>query len=373
MSRTGNVHLVFGVTQLPHGIRPFHSRQTVRCTFAVRCISRTSVQSPTSTHPRNLEALALLWQEIMAVTNDRIRRALAFAFTNTAWHGTKMRRFNARGGQRPLTGTLYIPQLSSEANVLEVMRNKIKQLQRYYRSYRPHSAELPAVMLGSATDLDSIPEGSIDYVFTDPPFGSNIFYADCNLIWESWLGRLTDPAQEAVVNRSLSPDKGGKSLATYAELIGGAMREVSRVLKPGGWATVVFHNTNGEIWQALRDAADSAGFAFHEAASLDRRQQSHKGYKGRSESEDVAHFDVAFNLRKPKRPAKLAQSHGKDSIDLAALVATLARDPEIARLGLQGVHAEVMRRLASDSGATFVDYADVRRLWDQAREPVTEQ
>ena len=88
---------------------------------------------------RNLEALALLWQEIMAVADDRIRRALAFAFTNTAWHGTRMRRFNARGGQRPLTGTLYIPQLSSEANVLEVMRNKIDQLQRYYRSYRPRA------------------------------------------------------------------------------------------------------------------------------------------------------------------------------------------------------------------------------------------
>ena len=48
----------------------------------------------------------------------------------------------------------------------------------------------------------------------------------------------------------------------------------------------------------IRDAADEAGFEFHEAASLDRQQQSHKGYKGRSGSEDVAHFDVVFNLHK---------------------------------------------------------------------------
>ena len=314
---------------------------------------------------RNLEALALLWQEIMAVNDDRVRRALAFAFTNTAWHGTRMRRFNARGGQRPLTGTLYIPQLSSEANVLEVMRNKIKQLQRYYRSYRPHGAELPAVMLGSATNLDGIPERSIDYVFTDPPFGSNIFYADCNLIWESWLGRLTNSAHEAVVNRSLPHEKGGKSLATYAGLIGEAMCELARVLKPGGWATVVFHNTDGDIWQAIRDAADRARFEFHEAASLDRRQRSHKGYKGRSGSEDVAHFDVVFNLRKPKRTVKAARRNGKESIDLAALVANLARDPEISSRGLQGVHAEVMRRLASNGSGVFVDYADVRNLWGQ--------
>ena len=111
--------------------------------------------------PRNLEALSLLWREISAIGDDRLRRALAFAFTNTAWHGTRMRRFNARGGHRPLTGTLYIPQLSSEANVLEVMRNKINQLRRYYRAYRTGRSELPSLLLGSATDLSSIPDASI--------------------------------------------------------------------------------------------------------------------------------------------------------------------------------------------------------------------
>ena len=341
----------------------------------IRCaLQRHGVGSiPDFYTARNLEALALLWDAIEAMPDGRIRRALAFAFTNTAWHGTRMRRFNARGGQRPLTGTLYIPQLSAEANVLEVMRNKINQLQRYYRNYRPHGAPLPAVMLGSATDLDGIPAGSIDYVFTDPPFGSNIFYADCNLIWESWLGRLTDTAREAVVNRSLPPAKGGKSLETYAEFMGAAMREASRVLKPGGWATVVFHSTNGDVWQAIRDAAVDAGFAFHEATSLDRRQQSHKGYKGRSGSEDVAHFDVVFNLRKPTRPVEQIQPRPQGGVDLAALVATIVCDPEIARRGLQGVHAEVMRRLASNGSAVFVDYADVRGEWDRIKDSVAER
>ena len=314
---------------------------------------------------RNLKALALLWQEIMAVSNDRVRRSLAFAFTNTAWHGTRMRRFNARGGQRPLTGTLYIPQLSSEANVLEVMRNKINQLQRYYRSYRPRGTELPALLLGSATHLATIPDGSIDYVFTDPPFGSNIFYADCNLIWDSWLGRLTDCASDAVVNRSLGPEKGGKSLAAYAALVSGAMREIARVLKPSGWATVVFHNTDAAVWRAIRAAASQAGFSFYEAASLDRRQQSHKGYKGRSGSEDVAHFDVVFNLRKSTPTAHPVVRQTADvHLNLSKLVEIVANDHDIARRGLQGVHAEVMRRMASEGSNDFVDYAEVRAIWD---------
>jgi DNA modification methylase/DNA-binding XRE family transcriptional regulator len=314
--------------------------------------------------PRNLQALSLLWNAVQGYPNERLRRALAFAFTNTAWHGTRMRRFNARGGQRPLTGTLYIPQLSSEANVLEVMRNKIAQLQRYYRAYRPHGVSLPAVRLGSAAKLDGIPDGSIDYIFTDPPFGSNIFYADCNLIWESWLGRLTERSDEAVVNRSLAPDRGGKTLGQYGDLISRSFTEMARVLKPGGWATVVFHNTDAAVWQCIRDAASAAGFAFHEASSLDRQQQSHKGYKGRSGTEDVAHFDVVFNLRKTTRN-KMAKTRKVSKVDLRLLLERVAADTQFAKRGLQGVHAEVMRQLASDGEAIFVSYAEIRSEWER--------
>lgn len=318
---------------------------------------------------RNLHALALLWQEIMCVDDERIKRALAFAFTNTAWHGTRMRRFNARGGQRPLTGTLYIPQLSIEVNVLEVMENKIGQLQRYYASLGRKIEHLPNLLLGDAANLSQIPDASIDYVFTDPPFGSNIFYADCNLIWESWLGRLTDDSKEAVVNRSLSTEKGGKSLAFYSDVIAKSMLEVARVLKPGGWATVVFHNTDAAVWQTIRDAASAAGFEFHDASSLDRKQQSHKGYKGRSGEENVAHFDVVFNLRKMHSvPSSLSQQAGS-SIDLEKIVMEVTETPRFARKGLQGVHAEVMRRLASKGSEKFVDYAEIRKIWERRVRP----
>lgn len=30
-----------------------------------------------------------------------------------------------------------------------------------------------------------LPENSIDYIFTDPPFGSNIIYSDLSIVWES--------------------------------------------------------------------------------------------------------------------------------------------------------------------------------------------
>jgi hypothetical protein len=244
------------------------------------------------------------------------------------------------------------------------MRNKIDQLQRYFRAYRPASSDLPHLTLGSATELTHISDASIDYVFTDPPFGSNIYYADCNLIWESWLGRITEPGSEAVVNRAKTLDKGGKSLEDYAALIEGAMKEIARVLKPGAWATVVFHNTDAAVWSVIRDAAATAGFEFHEAASLDRRQQSHKGYKGRSGSEDVAHFDVVFNLQKPAKPAHASQVKER-SVDVAALVKSIVADKDVAHLGVQAIHGEVMRQLASTGSSEFVDYSTVRMLCER--------
>jgi DNA modification methylase/transcriptional regulator with XRE-family HTH domain/uncharacterized protein YbaR (Trm112 family) len=298
---------------------------------------------------RNLAALAFLWSELQQVKDARVRHALEFAFTNTAWHGTRMRRFNARGGQRPLTGTLYVPQISSEANVLEVMRNKIKQLTKFYRSYKPLAADLPCLRIGNAGALHQIPDGSVDYVFTDPPFGSNIFYADCNLIWESWLGGLTRSDEEAVVNRSLAAKDGGKTVADYERLMTAGLREIHRVLKPSGWATLVFHNTDPAVWRALQAAADSAGFKVEKAATLERKQQSHKGYKGRSGSEAVAHFDVILSMRKDS-PARPKKRHEVAREDMAALIQRVLAGLPPAERRPQRVHSVVLRELA-EAGA----------------------
>lgn len=258
--------------------------------------------------PRNLRGLARLWAEISAWPDERERQALAFAFTNTAWHGSKMRRFNARGGQRPLTGTLYIPQLSIEVNPGPVFAHKIKQLQRFYAE-APKSGPAAHVVRASATELP-MESQSIDYVFCDPPFGASIFYADCAVVWESWLGGVTPVEKEAVVNRSLKTANGGKSVDRYATLMQESFTEVARVLKPDTWATVVFQSSDAEVWSALRTSVERAGFDLASATYLDKQQQSHKGYKGRSGEEDVSAFDVVLNLHKPGKVRRAPKPPG---------------------------------------------------------------
>jgi DNA modification methylase len=318
--------------------------------------------------PRNLRALARLWREICEWPDERERQALAFAFTNTAWHSTRMRRYNARGGQRPLTGTLYIPQLSIEVNPVPVFAHKVRQLIRFF-SEAPASAPRSRVLRASATELP-LADASVDYCFTDPPFGSNIFYGDCAVVWESWLQGLTPVDQEAVVNRSLKEASGGKSLDDYAALMEASFKEIERVLKPTAWTTVVFQSSDAEVWAALRTAVEHAGFDLANASYLDKTQQSHKGYKGRSGVEDVAAFDVVLNLHKAgKRRRRPKPPGGYD--DAAKLLARHLHalppagvNPDVDRQRtLPFLHSLLMQAHFNGSlGLEVGRYALVRRL-----------
>ncbi|MGW5286059.1 hypothetical protein [Rhodococcus pyridinivorans] len=247
---------------------------------------------------RSKLALSELWYQINLVPDSNARSALQFAFTNTAWHATKMRRYNASGGQRPLTGTLYIPQLIAEGNIFEIFRHQVRQVSRFYATHPGlHYGEgIVLARQSSATDLSWLPTSSVDYVFTDPPFGANLFYGDCNVVWEAWLGDVTDLADEIVVNRSLPVTAGGKTITDYEKLLGDAFTEVRRVMSPTARVSVVFHNADDKVWSALLSATDRAGLAQTGVSILDKVQRSMKGYKGRSGAELVPFYDLVITF-----------------------------------------------------------------------------
>lgn len=256
---------------------------------------------------RSKIALSELWNYIVTRSDSRTRNALEFAFTNTAWHSTRMRRYNALGGQRPLTGTLYIPQLIAEGNVFEIFRHQVAQLLRFYQS-QPQGQDPELVTYtrqSSANELGWLPTASVDYVFTDPPFGANLFYADCNVVWESWLGDVTDLEKEIVVNRSLPESAGGKSMLDYENLLSTSFSEIRRVMVPNARASVVFHNSDDKVWSALLSATARAGLVQTDVSVLNKVQRSMKGYKGRSGSELVPFYDLVITYQAGQREARV--------------------------------------------------------------------
>jgi DNA modification methylase/transcriptional regulator with XRE-family HTH domain/DNA-directed RNA polymerase subunit RPC12/RpoP len=247
--------------------------------------------------PRNLHALSSVHQLVTAEEDSRISAALLFAFTGCVNRASKRYQWNHKRPTNVLSGTLYVSSLFYEFNVYRLFERKVQAALKMFAATFTAEGQA-AVTCGSATELNDIPDASVDYVFTDPPFGSNIYYSDCSLLWESWLGTLTDRDREIVITRSRSVAEGGRDLAAYQELLTQALGEIRRVLKPNRWASVVFHNSSSAVWDAVRNACVDAGFTLGTALMFDKRQKSFKGIKGIQEGESIANFDVVLNLQR---------------------------------------------------------------------------
>lgn len=259
---------------------------------------------------RNRRAFAALWHNASIIEDPRLKRAVQFLLTSFVARVSRKSEFRESGGAGN-THNLTISSITREDNLLKAWGAKEKDILGFYE----HSGGVfqsghAFVRLGSATSLVGIPDSSVDYVFTDPPFGSNIYYSEPNLLWEVWLGETTDVESEAVVHRK--NDGGTKRLADYARLMTLAFTELFRVLKPDRWATIEFNNSDGSVFEAIKQSIRSAGFEIVNMLLLDKEQKTFKQIKGAEGSEDVVDKDVLFNLHKPSATPKEVQDEGHD-------------------------------------------------------------
>lgn len=215
---------------------------------------------------RNLIAISKLFA--LTEKNKHFR----FGFFNTAWHATLMRRYNAGGGHRPKTGTLYMPDVSSNGNISSIYSTKLNQLKSFFKAIEGFSKEDFVQTTGSATN-SGITADSVDYIFTDPPFGGNINYSELNSIWESWIKVHTNIKEEAIESR-----KTGKDLLFYQKVMTQSFKEFYRILKPGKWMTVEFSNPSAVVWNSIQTSITAAGFIIANVSALDKKQKSINSY-----------------------------------------------------------------------------------------------
>jgi 16S rRNA G966 N2-methylase RsmD len=219
---------------------------------------------------RALRILSEFRQLAYQVKDGRIRQALIWMLTSVAEGSSRLNRERPGGMPSKLSGTLYVGGLIREINPIEFLRRKAKK----FADLNTGACGASIITTQSSTKLNCIGDNSIDYIFTDPPFGSNIIYSDLSILWESWLGVLTNTNFEAVVHRRKKnhPNK----LEDYFELMLNAFKEMNRVLKPERWITVEFHNTKNTVWNVIQEALQRAGFVIADVRILDKMQGSFK-------------------------------------------------------------------------------------------------
>ena len=252
---------------------------------------------------RNLCALAALRDAIEAVTEPQVRAKLLFAFTAVLTRASKRYQWSR---QRPLNAAnanYYVAPVFYEWNVFDLFGRKVTAAIRSDEWIGQHQNGAASTgahgrdVLYHLASADKLPleDNSVDYVFTDPPFGANIFYSDMNLFQEAWLSEVTDPDIEAVVDRVNTGAP--RTPERYERILVGALRECRRVLKPGGRITLLFGNSSGAMWQLLQRALASAALEpVPELISvLDKGQRSVKGLA--SGFENVSTLDLMLTLR----------------------------------------------------------------------------
>ncbi|MDD4518950.1 MAG: DNA methyltransferase, partial [Limnochordia bacterium] len=235
---------------------------------------------------RNLWILAAFMHAIKTIPFHRLRKVLLFGFNSVQQSHSILNRFRFRVSfpSNVMSGTLYVASMVRENNIIDQLNNKYKlRLKPVYASIIRDNTQGKSVGTTSSASVCFLGNDSVDYVFTDPPFGSNLMYSELNFLWESWLKVYTDNVPEAIENRTQ-----GKNLPQYQELMTRCFHEYYRVLKPGRWMTVEFHNSKNSVWHAIQEALQRAGLVVADVRTLDKKQGSfNQVVAGRAVKQDI--------------------------------------------------------------------------------------
>ncbi|MGA2468268.1 MAG: DNA methyltransferase [Thermodesulfobacteriota bacterium] len=116
---------------------------------------------------------------------------------------------------------------------------------------------------GSSLELmEKMPKGALDYIFTDPPYGSSIQYGELAYFWIAWLKMDKGYLDYLISNEVIHNEKQHKDFSVYHGLLSRSFRDMFEVLKPGRYLTVTFHNPTFKVRNATIRAGVFAGFEF---------------------------------------------------------------------------------------------------------------
>lgn len=240
--------------------------------------------------PRAAQAMSLLWRKAKTNPDPRIRSMLIFMVEQAIWGFSILNRYSPSHFSqvnRMLTGVYYVASQTSECSPWYILSGKLDRLTKTFSTFK--TSPTTVITTGTAAKLPLAAE-SVDYIFTDPPFGENIYYSDLNFLVESWHSVKTDPNPEAIVDRVRQ-----KGVPEYQHLMYSCFAEYFRVLKPGRWMTVVFSNSKAAVWNAIQVALQQTGFVVAEVTALDKVQGSFQQVM----SPNTVKQDLVISVYKP--------------------------------------------------------------------------
>lgn len=242
---------------------------------------------------RNYQVMSKLWKlaECYPEREADALRLLLLSYNGA--HCTLMTRVVAKHDSRDFvltgaqSGVLYISKLPVEKNILLGLKRKAKPFKEAYKMLEDCHGTIEVKNISSEAMTE--PDNSIDFVFTDPPFGDFIPYAEVNQINELWLPAVTKRSEEVIISAAQN-----KGVNTYRDMLTKVFREIGRVTRDDRPIAVVFHAAKAAVWGAFSEAIQMSGLEIQQTSFLDKTQASFKQVVSKSSVQG----DPMFLLKK---------------------------------------------------------------------------
>lgn len=274
--------------------------------------------------PRQLAGLAVIKEQIEQEPAGVVRDLLLLAWSaslaklNKTFLSAKGRAAS-RGGSSIFS--IYRYKLASayvELPIWETYEGRFRNIlaakkevlliKRYREQTRPKCGPLDSrrnfqVFACDAAALDQeLRSETVDYIFTDPPYGAFISYLDLSILWNHWLGLRV--SEEAAENETIVGGERGHTEEHYKNRLGASIRTALRLLRPDRWMSIVFQHWDPTYFETILETAEDGGAELKAAITQtgDVIWSMHK----KKNSASVLARELILTFYKPKKARERA-------------------------------------------------------------------
>lgn len=255
--------------------------------------------------PLQLAQLAYLKRLISQVDDALVREQLLLAFSsslnkfNLTFHYT---RSDGGGDSSAFRYYRYRIAPSPGSNpLMQIFETKLKRLlaakKEIANIINDKTIRDAEIYKGTATDLNRIADESVDYIYTDPPYGAKIPYLDLSVMWNAWLDLPV--SDEDFQMEAIEGGERRKSKREYSDLLARSIEEMYRALKLDRWMSFVFSHKDPAYWRLIVDTAERIGFEYAGAVPQKNGQTS---FKKRQNPFTVISGQLIINFKKVRNP-----------------------------------------------------------------------
>lgn len=252
---------------------------------------------------RAIIILGNIYKDIEKIENKKIKNNLKLCFSSMLASVSRMipgDEIKVQGRSGWVVSKLWVPKIHTEKNIFFTFKNRFEKfIEGKKEANKLIDEKRIRIYNCSSENLFFIKDNSIDYIFTDPPYGQSISYFGLSMFWNAWLQQEVKYEDEIIYDPYRN-----KKYHDYETRLKNVFSEMYRVLKNNKYLSLTFHNRDMKIWEIVISNLKNIG--FHLQNIVYQEQAVMSGTQGLNKK-NTFRGDFVYNFLKDikKKPKKL--------------------------------------------------------------------